>query len=289
MAVLTEILTEFLSWPLWGRAALVLGSLLLVLLIVRVPILKIISLLPFLLKQIFRLIYLLLEWLVSVLHRLLGGMFYRVDNGLAAFGEQTDTKLGRWYGAWHNPKSWQPYALLMTMAFVLCYLFIVIPPALQIEEGGWQTKGCATYLWAEDTFVGWLEEHGWYASVARSDTSNDPVNSEPADSEPEPSQEPFQLFLTVYQVPSRLAVRDIPATQGSTSLGSLSNGDVVSWNGELTFGPAENGQEAWIKVTMDSGIEGWTRLSYLHPEESMELTLSSVNVSEAADPISPDE
>lgn len=282
-------LTEFLSLPLWGRAALVLGTLLLVLLIVRVPLLKLISLLPFLFKQIFRLIYLLLEWLVAVLHRLLGGAFYRVDNGLAAFGERADTKLDHWYGAWHNPKSWQPYALLMTMTLALCYLFIVVPPALQIEEGGWQTKGCSTYLLAEGSFAGWLEKHGWYASVARPDTQDGPADNEPADSEPEPSQEPFQLFLTVYQVPSRLAVRDIPAAQGSTSLGSLSNGDVVSWNGELAFGPAENGQETWVKVTMDSGIEGWTRLSYLHPEESMELTLSSANIPEADASTPPEE
>lgn len=282
-------LTEFFSWPLWGRAALVMGALLLILLIVRIPLLKIISLPPFLLKQIFRFIYLLLEWLVSVLHRLLGGAFYRVDNGLAALGEQTDTKLGRWYEAWHNPKSWKPYAALTVTALTLCYLFIVIPPTLQIEEGGWQTKGWAAYLWAEDTFIGWLAEHGWYISAVRSDTQNDPLDDEPANSEPEPLQETFQLFLTVYRVSSFLAIRDIPSTQGSTTLGKLNNGAVVSWNGELAFGPAENGQETWAKVTTDSGIEGWTRLRYLHPEESMELILGPISVSEAAAPIPSEE
>ena len=278
-------LTEFLSWPLWGRAALVLGSLLLVLLIVRVPLLKIISLLPFLLKQIFRLIYLLLEWLVSVLHRLLGGAFYRVDNGLAAFGERADTKLNRWYGAWHNPKSWQPYALLTTMALVLCYLFIVIPPTLQIEEDSWQTKGRSAYLWAEGTFVGWLEEHSWYTSSSHFGTQNNPLDDNPAGNESEPPQKAFQIFLTVYHVPNLLAIRDIPSTQESTTLGTLKNGTVVSWNGELAFGPTENGQESWAKVTTDSGIEGWARLSYLYPEESMEITLVPISVSEAAAPV----
>lgn len=278
-------LNDFLSWPLWGRAALVMGSLLLVLLIVRIPLLKIISLLPFLLKQIFRIIYLLLEWLVSVFHRLLGGMFYRVDNGVAAFGEQVDARLGRWYEACHSPKSWKLYVALTSTALALCYLFIVIPPTLQIEEGGWQAKGWSAYLWTEDTFVGWLDAHGWYTSAVHPDAQNDPLDSEPADEE----LEPFQLFLTVYNVPSLLAIRDVPSTQESMTLGTLSNGAVVSWNGELAFGPAENGQETWVKVTMDSGIEGWTRLSYLHPEESMELTLAPINVSEAAAPILPEE
>lgn len=282
-------LNEFLSWPLWGRAALVTGSLLLVLLIVRVPLLKVISLLPFLLKKIFRFIYLLLEWLVSVFHKLLGGMFYRVDNGVATFGEHVDTQLGRWYEAWHNPKSWKLYAALTAMAFALCYLFIVIPPTLQIEEGGWQTKGWSAYLWAEGTFVGWLEEHSWYASSAQPGIQNNPLDDDPADSEPEPPQEAFQIFLTVYRVPNLLAIRDVPSAQESTTLGTLKNGTVVSWNGELAFGPAENGQETWAKVTTDSGIEGWTRLSYLHPEESMELTLVPVSVFESAAPIPPDE
>ena len=206
-------LNDFLSWPLWGRAAFVMGSLLLVLLIIRIPLLKIISLLPFLLKQVFRLIYLLLEWLVAVLHRLLGGAFYRVDNGLAAFGEQMDARLGRWYGAWHSPKSWRPYAALTFAAFTLCYLFIVIPPTLQIEEGGWQTKGWSAYLWAEDTFVGWLEEQSWYASATHPGTPNDSLNDGSADNEPELPQEVFQIFLTVYRVPNLLAIRDIPSAQ----------------------------------------------------------------------------
>lgn len=80
----------FLSWPLWGRAALVLGSVLLVLLLVRVPLLKLLSLIPFSLKWIFRAVYLLLELLISLLHKLLGGMFYRVDNALASFGGRVD-------------------------------------------------------------------------------------------------------------------------------------------------------------------------------------------------------
>lgn len=282
-------LNDFLSWPLWGRAALVMGSLLLVLLIIRIPLLKIISLFPFLLKQVFRLIYLLLEWLVAVLHRLLGGAFYRVDNGLAAFGEQTDTKLGRWYGAWHNPKSWRPYAALTVTALTLCYLFIVIPPTLQIEEGGWQTKGWSTYLWAEDTFVGWLGEHNWYTSAAYPGAPNNSLDDDLAGSESEPPQEAFQIFLTVYRVPNLLVIRDIPSAQESTALGTLENGTVVSWNGELAFGPAENGQETWAKVTTDSGIEGWTRLSYLHPEESMELTLVPMSGSEADAPMPPNE
>ena len=34
--------------------------------------------------------------------------------------------------------------------------------------------------------------------------------------------------------------------------------------------PAEGEQEAWVKVTTSSGIEGWSRLYFLQPEENAE-------------------
>lgn len=258
----------FLSWPLWGRAALVLGLFLLTVLLLRVPLLKFLSLIPFLLKWIFRATYLLLEWLFSRLHKLLGGTFYRVDNGLAAFGKCVDGWLERWYGAWSNSKAQSPYNTLMITAVLACYLCIVLPPALHVEEG-WQTWGWSAYLRAEDTFIRWIEKQGW--------------------GETESPQEPFQMSLTVYRVSSVLTIRDIPSTVGCTTLDTLPNGAVVSWHGELAFGFAEGQQEMWVKVTTDSGVEGWGRLNYLHPEENIEGSLMVTNIFDPASPTPPAE
>lgn len=260
-------LDVFLSWPLWVRAALVLVTIWLVLLLVRVPLLKVLSLVPFLFKWIFRVVYLLLEWLVSLLHKLLGGMFYRVDNSLSAVGKRVDSWLERWYGTWNRPKSWNPYTSLMTVATLACYLCVILPPVLHVEEGGWQTRGWSAYLRAEDAFVGWIADQDWYVSSVPDAPSN-----------VVPTDEPTQIPLTVYRVSSVLAIRDIPSTVGCTTLDRLSNGSVVSWYGELAFGFAEGQQEAWVKVTTDSGIEGWGRLNYLHPEEDMEVSLVVTNV-----------
>lgn len=265
------VLDAFLSWPLWGRAALVLAAIWLVLLLVRIPLLKLLSLIPFLLKQMFRLLYLLLEWLVSFPHKLLGGMFYRVDNSLAAFGKHVDGWLERWYGGWNKSKSGNPYITLVTIGVLACYLCVILPPMLHEDERNWQAKGWSTYLRAEDVFVGWLADQGWYVPG----NSNNYLSGEP-----EQVQEAVQIPLTVYRVTTVLAIRDIPSTEECTTLDTLPNGAVVSWHGELAFGSAEGRQEAWVKVTTDSGVEGWGRLNYLHPEEDMELALMLTNVSE---------
>jgi len=265
----------FLSWPLWGRAALVLGFFLLIILLVRVPLLKFLSLIPFLLKWMFRMVYLLLEWMVSLLHKLLGGTFYRIDNGLATFGKHVDGWLDHWYGAWNKSKS-NPYSALVTTAVLACYLCVVLPSALHMDEG-WQTRGWFAYLRAEDAFTEWIENQGWYVSSV----SNSQPDTASTD-EPEPSQRSVQMSLTVYRVSSVLAIRDIPSTVGCTTLDTLPNGTVVSWFGELAFGFAEGQQEAWVKVTTDSGIEGWGRLNYLHPEEDMEVSLVVTNVFDIA-------
>lgn len=288
------VLDGFLSLPLWGRAALVLMVIWLVLLLVRVPLLKLLSLIPFLLKWMFRAVYLLMEWLISLLHKLLGGMFYRVDNVLAAFGKRVDGWLERWFGAWNKSKSWTPYIALVTIAALVCYLCIILPPILYEEEGGWQTKGWSSYLLVEDAFVGWMADQGWYVS-GDPDTPDDPDDSDDhldaasVSDEPEPIHEVVQIPLTVYRVTSVLAIRNIPSTVESVILDTLFNGAVVIWNGELAFGFAEGQQEVWVKVTTSSGAEGWGRLNYLSPEEDIELTLVLANVAETASPIPPAE
>lgn len=274
-------MAEFLSWPLWGRTALALGLAPLVLLPVRVPLLKFLSMVPFLLKRAFRMGYLLLEWLVALLHKSLGGMFYRVANGLAATGKGVDEWLERWYERWNKSRSGSSYAASVAVVLVVCYLYIVVPSTLHMEEGYWLTRGWSAYLRAEDTFAGWMEDQGWYDPDGHPD-------AEEVSGEPEPIREVVQIPLTVSRVSSVLSIRDIPSTLGNT-LDTLPNGAVVTWNGELTFGPAEGRQEPWVKVTSDSGAEGWSRLNFLHLEEDAEPVLLFTSLPKADLPAPPAE
>ena len=50
----------------------------------------------------------------------------------------------------------------------------------------------------------------------------------------------------------------------------------------LSFGFAQGQQDAWVKVTTDSGIEGWGRLNYLQPGENTDVSLVVTNIVDAA-------
>ncbi|MEY8426586.1 SH3 domain-containing protein [Lachnospiraceae bacterium 46-15] len=56
--------------------------------------------------------------------------------------------------------------------------------------------------------------------------------------------------------------------KNSEKLCRLKNGDAVLWRGELVFAEADDEHvEPWVKIVTGDGIEGWSRLFYLHPEE----------------------
>ncbi len=264
------VMNHFFSRPLEVRVAAVLVLLLILLLLGFTPILKIFSLLPLFLKQVFRALYLLLDLPVFALHKLLGGGIYHIDNGLAMCGKKIDFWLEHWYQAWHVPKSRKKYAAVATVVCIVCYLSITASTFLHVKSNGWILKCQTVYLHMEGSLVDFLEARGWYdpsAPVFLPDTDQPEENS--GDNQNNTLQTP----LTVFRVSNVLRIRDIPSTKNSTTLDTVKNGGVVLWNGQLTFGLAEGKQEAWVKVTTETGVEGWGRLYYLRPEEGMELNL----------------
>lgn len=267
----------FFALPLACRAGIVLGLVLLFFLLLHTPILKTLSVIPFLLKQVFRVFYLLLEWPVSALHKSLGGVIYRIDNGLAACSEKIDAWLERWYTAWHIPKPREKYVAVTVVVFVVCYLSIIAPTVFHVENDNWKAKGGTIYLHMEGALTDFLEEHGWYRSDIPDATS---LIEEPE--EPWENQDTVQIPLTVFRVSSELPIVDIPSATDYTTLDTVKNGDVVIWNGALTFDFTDGQQNAWVKVTTESGVEGWGYLYFLHPEEGTELTLMLTEASKTA-------
>lgn len=62
-------------------------------------------------------------------------------------------------------------------------------------------------------------------------------------------------------------------------LGKLYNDDVVIWTGQMVFAEVNDRSiEPWVKIRTSEGIEGWSRLYYLHPAqyENLDMRVSTV-------------
>lgn len=265
---------SFGALPLMVRAALVLGMLLLIWLLLAKPILWALSLLPWFLRLLFHGLCLLLGWPLSGLHKLIGGGFYHVNNKLAAMGEHVDGLLAIWYQAWHHPQ--KRYFGIAFVVVLVCLAAVILPEFLHIEPRSWLYKGEALYLQIESYASRWLEMRGLLDLELHIPSASRPT-AQPTD-ETVMSPSTFQTTLTVHNVSSTLSVRDIPSTDGATTLASLKNGQTATWYGRLAFGYAEGRQEAWVEVSTSDGVIGWCRLAYLEPEVDTDLILSASTV-----------
>lgn len=72
---------------------------------------------------------------------------------------------------------------------------------LRMEENCWQTRGWSVYLSAEDTFVKWMADRGWYAP----DTPGNYPDAEPVSGEPEPSR---ATYIAIYAPKAAAAVKE---------------------------------------------------------------------------------
>lgn len=263
------LIHSFMSWTLFWRAAILLFFIIVVVWkVFGKRLLWILSIIPFSLQWFFRLIYLLVEAPISLLHKKLGASFYKISNGLSQYAERTDSIMERWYNKWHLLERVQLWKALMV--YVLCVTLVMLPSLIEVE-GNVYRKGETVYLHCEAALISWFEEHGWYRSVELSLLEQDlGFTHDNPDILPELNAVP--IVLIVSGLKSSLLVRDIPSVEDSVELDRLYNGNSVIWSGELIFAEMNNERiEPWVKVMTPNGIEGWTRMSYLYPEEYREV------------------
>lgn len=261
--VLSDNLHRFLLFPLPLRAGFAALALLVLCLALGQVFLFLMSAVPLALNWLFHKLYLVLDWPTARLHKILGGSFYLASNALSSFGEKVVAQLTGWYNAWHKPN--RKYIIRASLILCgVCYIVVVLPSFFHIEENNRKSWGMTTYLRAESYLTLWLEEQSRYVSVSALD---------PANEEFQEFDQILQVSMTVVRA-NTLRVRNIPSTLDAEILETLKNGDVVFWNGEFAFGITEVGQEAWVKVTTASGVEGWSRLYYLQAEEVSDTTFS---------------
>ena len=86
---------------------------------------------------------------------------------------------------------------------------------------------------------------------------------------------PYKIILIASGIKSSLLVKKNPSSN-SAALDRLHNGDEVIWTGQMAFSKVNKDDvKPWVKVITSKGVEGWTRLLYLHPQgyENIEFYL----------------
>ncbi len=251
------IIQRFLSQPFFSRVGISLFLLFISWWIFGKNILWLLSIVPFLIQKSFRYIYLLIEIPVAALHKKLGTSYYKISNKLSSFGEKIDLAIHRWYTIWHSHKRIR-FGKTM-LIYAVCVFIITLPPLMKVDSSILR-KGETLYMQGESSIVRWLEKRGWY----------DPTKTVVYDKRPKakPSEtKPDKMILIASGIKSSLLVKDNPSTN-SAALDRLHNGDKVIWTGQMAFSKVnKDNVEPWVKVITSKGVEGWTRLLYLHPQK----------------------
>ena len=252
---------EFLALDLRIQMAILLLILFsLVWLMAGKVIVRIASLLPWGLGRAFRLLYMLAEGLICLLHKKIGEVFYGLDNGMAALGKRTDACLRQWHGKWRDAE--KKYCSVGIMAYGIL---------LWLVCASYKTDGMITSMYSEtrDKLIYQLEER----QKAREAAAEQALAADQPEV-PEIEKESRDVAMIVSTANDPLSIRDIPSMQDCDILGLADRGTTVLWIGDLAFGAGEGDRiEPWVKVRADNGIVGWVRLRYLCPEDERDYDL----------------
>lgn len=155
---MTYIVKEVLSLPIGGRAAIFFGSVLMIWLIFAKPLLKLLSIVPWIFKKMIWYLYMLLEIPVSISHRKFGGIFGAVDQGITIFFEKIHNFMEKLYQKIHNPNKLFRREIFIIYLILCAYLLIPVWANLTEEPFTfWQS----TYEKNEMSIVQWMIEKGW--------------------------------------------------------------------------------------------------------------------------------
>ncbi len=259
-------ISNFFSGDVRIRAAVLLALFLIVFwwglgkLIIRLA-----SVIPYLLRAVFKGGYLLVEVPVCWIHERAGSFFHGIDNGMADRGSKIDAFLGRWYRCWRNPE--KRHIVISLIIYCLLIVWICIPYNLDKPDVK-AVSGQAVYLKLESKLTGWLEKHGLYAERMAETVVYE--EAEPAEAEDITES----VLMEVITKNDPLSVRNIPSMKNCEILESVERESTVVWKGEIAFGDGSDGDvEPWIRVETPGGTIGWARLIYLCPVNEGDLEL----------------
>ncbi len=158
---MSELINGFLALPMWGRSAIVLALFIGIFwLIFGKVLIRVLSLIPFLLNKLFCGLYFIIELPIDFLHSKIGGNFFEVENRMSRFAERISALLQRWYTAWRHPQ--KVHVALAAVFYLLLVAFVGFLPMVVNDTVSPLSAGGNFYLKQEDSFIKWLENKGWF-------------------------------------------------------------------------------------------------------------------------------
>lgn len=239
-----DFVEAFLSIPVGGRAAIFMGVLFLFWYTFARPILKVVSILPWLLKKLFFGIYMLFDIPVSALHSKFGNVFERIDQGLATGTEKVYDFMDKWFGKMNKPKTiHRGWAFLVCL--VIC-VYLLVPIAANLTEKPF-TFWRESYIKKEEAVVQWMDNKGWLEKRKGIYTEK---NSEVAESVSN-QKKYFKLSKTGS---SGSNIRNKPNLYDSKTVTVVKGNDLLLY---LNENSTERRGTLWYKVKASNGSIGW--------------------------------
>jgi len=218
---------------------------------------------PYLLKRVFRWVYLLIETPVCWLHGKAGAFFYQIDNGVSGVGRKIDSFLEQWHECWKNPKN--RHIFLSIVIYGVFLAWICIPYQAKGTDFN-AFNGQEMYLKVESKLKDWLKSNNLYEEPIKETTNYGNRAGKESVTE--------GIVMKVITEKTPLTIRDIPSAEKCEILERIAKESTVIWRGDIAFGSVRNGGiEPWIKVETASGTEGWARLIYLCPINKKDFKL----------------
>lgn len=153
----------FLSWPLIARTACVLFVIVVVFgTFLGKYLLRLLSVIPFLLSNIFRGLYIAIERFIALFHKKYGGSFYDMANAASHTAEKMDSLLLRWHSSWRHAKHTK--LMWVLLVYFAAVLYIGGVPMLAGTADAPIAGGGRAYLRCESALINLMEEHGLYMS-----------------------------------------------------------------------------------------------------------------------------
>ena len=156
---LKDLINTILRIPVCWRAVLFGGICFLLWLIFSKPLLKILSIIPYILKKILYGLYLILECPISMLHSKFGSFFGTIDSGLSLISEKVYDFFDKLYNNMKNPKTL--FFKQIFIAYLILCAYLLIPMWLDLNEKPftfWQHS----YITNEGKIIQWMENNGWF-------------------------------------------------------------------------------------------------------------------------------
>jgi len=268
---MNKVIYVFENLSVWIRAAILLFFVILLWKMCGKIILWVLSIIPFLIRNIFRLFFVILELPVAGFHKIFGSILYDVDNSLSAAGEKIDSMLEHWYTAWHSCERINFGKCFLV--YVVCVVFVALPSFVKWDNQIVK-KGELLYIQAETFALNALKKLD--GDVEDTIVSVEDVQEQLADNEDlekvyEEEQLEEILIVSGINDNSSLLVRDIPSNENSVKIENLKNGDKVIWQGHMVFSEIDGQLEPWVYVITENGNEGWSRLLFLQPQYDLDV------------------